>query len=54
MTSTARYTVEDAAALSALWSTDPLETKALAGRLLLDGEALPVEPSGTPSTTTSE
>ena len=50
----AGYTVEDAAALSALWNTDPLETKARAGQLLLEGEALPVEPSGTPSTTTTD
>ncbi|WP_250447552.1 hypothetical protein [Actinotalea sp. C106] len=49
----AGYTVEDVQALSDLWNTDPVETKTLAGQVLLDGETLPVEPSGTPTATTS-
>ncbi|WP_454048744.1 hypothetical protein [Cellulomonas sp. Marseille-Q8402] len=44
----AGYTGEDVEELSALWSTEFLETKARAGQLLLDGEQLPIEPSGTP------
>lgn len=44
----AGYTVEDTAALSQLWDTDETETKARAGQLLLDGEALPVPPSNAP------
>ena len=49
----AGYTVEDVAALSALWNTDTLETKTLAGQALLAGETLPVEPSGTPTAAAS-
>ncbi|MEP7764241.1 hypothetical protein [Sanguibacter sp. 25GB23B1] len=45
----AGYTGEDAEALSALWETDFLETKTLAGQMILDGEALPVAPTGTPA-----
>jgi hypothetical protein len=44
----AGYSGEDVDELSALWSTDFLETKARAGQLLLDGQPLPIEPSGTP------
>jgi hypothetical protein len=44
----AGYSGEDVEELSALWSTDFLETKARAGQLLLDGRPLPIEPSGTP------
>ncbi|UZN01978.1 hypothetical protein [Cellulomonas sp. S1-8] len=43
----AGYTFEDVQELSALWSTDDFETKARAGQVLLDGQTLPVEPSGT-------
>ncbi|WP_421735423.1 hypothetical protein [Cellulomonas sp.] len=39
----AGYTVEDVETLSALWHTDPFETKARAGRLILDGEQLPLD-----------
>lgn len=49
----AGYTVEDVAALSALWNTDTMETKTMAGQALLDGETLPVEPSGTATAATS-
>lgn len=44
----AGYTPEDVDALSALWQTDTIETKARAGQLLLDGQPVPVAPSGTP------
>jgi hypothetical protein len=40
----AGYTVEDLDALADLWSSDPSETKARAGQLLLDGQTLPVSP----------
>lgn len=50
----AGYTSEDAEALNALWDTDTMETKAHAGRLLLDGEPVPVEPSGTPTAATGD
>ncbi len=40
------YTYEDAEALAELWSVNDLEAKALAGQALLDGEALPIPPSG--------
>lgn len=43
----AGYTVEDAEALAALWQLDLWDTKARAGQALLDGEPLPVAPSGT-------
>ncbi|MGY4642901.1 hypothetical protein [Cellulomonas sp. URHB0016] len=42
----AGYTPQDVAALGALWSTDDTETKSRAGQLLLDGQPLPVAPSG--------
>lgn len=46
----AGYTVDDVAELSALWSTDTLETKARAGQLLLDGQTLPIDgPGATPA-----
>lgn len=38
----AGYTPEDVDALSALWALDVTETKAKAGQMLLDGEALPL------------
>jgi len=43
----AGYTYEDVEKLSALWSTDDAETKARAGQALVDGQTLPVAPSGT-------
>lgn len=43
----AGYTFDDALELAALWGTDTAETKARAGQALLDGQTLPVEPSGT-------
>ncbi len=43
----AGYTPADADALSELWGTDWTETKARAGQMLLDGEEVPVAPSGT-------
>lgn len=45
----AGYTGEDVAELADLWSTDTVETKARAGRLLVDGQTVPVAPSGTPA-----
>lgn len=39
----AGYTVEDMDALSALWDLGYIETKARAGQLLLDGQALPLD-----------
>lgn len=45
----AGYTVEDREALEALWNTDPIETKARAGQLLLDDQPVPVAPSGASS-----
>ena len=39
----AGYTVEDVEELSALWHLDMFETKARAGRLILDGEPLPLD-----------
>ena len=58
----AGYTVEDVEALGALWSTEPIETKARAGQMLLDGTPPPVvahpAPAGTdddaPALTTPE
>lgn len=49
----AGYTVEDVEALQAVWGTEPTETKARAGQLLLDGQTPPVAPSGTPASATS-
>lgn len=45
----AGYTGEDVAELADLWSTDTVETKARAGQLLIDGQTVPVAPSGTPA-----
>lgn len=42
----AGYTAEDVAALGDLWQTDPVAAKARAGQLVLDGQAVPVPPSG--------
>ncbi|MBB2923326.1 hypothetical protein [Cellulomonas cellasea] len=44
----AGHTVEDVEALSALWDLDVTETKAKAGQMLLDGQALPLEGPRTP------
>lgn len=44
----AGYTNEDGVTLAALWNVDVFEAKAAAGRLLRDGQALPIAPSGTP------
>lgn len=49
----AGYTVDDVTTLNALWNSDSIETKAHAGQLLLDGQTLPVPPSGTPTTSTA-
>ena len=46
----AGYTFEDVQQLGTLWSTDVAETKARAGQALLDGQTLPVPPSGTAAT----
>ncbi|MGW6129849.1 hypothetical protein ACWFNE_07465 [Cellulomonas sp. NPDC055163] len=40
----AGYTPEDVEALNALWRSESLETKARAGRMILDGEPVPVAP----------
>ncbi|GCE77625.1 hypothetical protein [Cellulomonas biazotea] len=40
----AGYTAEDVDALNALWDSDHMETKARAGRMLLDGTPLPFGP----------
>jgi hypothetical protein len=45
----AGYTVDDMAALSALWHVDAIETKARAGQMLLDGQTPPVAPGSTPA-----
>ncbi len=50
----AGYTVEDAAALNELWSSDWMETKARAGQLLIDGQEVPIPPSGVPGGETTE
>lgn len=44
----AGYEVEDMEALSDLWQTDYIETKARAGQMLLDGLVPPVLPGSTP------
>ncbi len=44
----AGYTIEDVDALSALWNTGCVTTKAQAGQLLLDGKPVPVVPGSTP------
>ncbi|MGW6129846.1 hypothetical protein ACWFNE_07450 [Cellulomonas sp. NPDC055163] len=43
----AGYTVEDLAALNDLWSSESIETKARAGQMILDGQAVPVAPGST-------
>lgn len=45
----AGYTGEDLSELADLWSTDVVETKVRAGQLLIDGQTVPVAPSGTPA-----
>ncbi|GAB4086314.1 hypothetical protein GCM10028784_29440 [Myceligenerans cantabricum] len=40
----AGFTAEDQVALEELWGTDPVETKAKAGQMMLDGRKLPFEP----------
>ncbi|MGY4642904.1 hypothetical protein [Cellulomonas sp. URHB0016] len=47
----ASCTVEDMQALSALWGTEPTETKARAGQLLLDGRPLPAHAPASPPAT---
>jgi hypothetical protein len=42
----AEYSAEDLEALRALWNVDALEAKARAGQMILDGETVPVAPSG--------
>lgn len=42
----AGYTAEDVDALAALWQTGVVETKARAGQLLIDGQPVPLPPSG--------
>lgn len=42
----AGYNQESLAKLNALWKTDSLETKARAGRMILDGKTPPVAPDG--------
>lgn len=44
----AGYTQEDGEKLAALWDVDVFEAKATAGKLLRDGQTLPVPPSSTP------
>ena len=46
----AGYTQAQYDTLSALWNSDATETKAHAGQLILDGQTVPVAPSGTPTT----
>jgi len=44
----AGYTAEDGATLAALWHVDVGEAKSSAGKILREGQALPIPPSGTP------
>ena len=44
----AGYTFEDLGVLTDLWQMEPIEAKAIAGQMILDGEALPIEPGSTP------
>ncbi|GEA87350.1 hypothetical protein [Cellulomonas cellasea] len=44
----AGYTGEDGVALAALWDVEVGEAKATAGKMLRDGQPLPIGPSGTP------
>ena len=43
----AGYTVADLDALSVLWQTDAIQTKATAGQMILDGQTVPVAPGST-------
>ena len=45
------YTNDDVAALSDLWNTDLIQTKATIGRMLLDGEPVPMAPGSAPQGT---
>ena len=45
----AGYTAEDGEKLAALWHVDVYEAKTTAGQMLVDGQTLPVPPSGTPT-----
>lgn len=45
----AGYTQEDGETLAALWDVDVSEAKAMAGRMVRDGQTLPIGPSGTPA-----
>jgi hypothetical protein len=46
----AGYTYDDAVAIAKAWNeSDPYQVKAEAGKRLLDGKSLPVDPSGTPA-----
>ncbi|GEL98545.1 hypothetical protein [Cellulomonas terrae] len=42
----AGYSTEDVEALGALWNLEATETKARAGQLILDGQPVPVAPTG--------
>lgn len=44
----AGYTGEDGTALAALWNVEVIEAKTAAGQMIRDGQALPIDPSGTP------
>ncbi len=45
----AGYSYDDAIALADLWQLDVSQTKVKAGHLVIDGQALPIPPSGTPT-----
>ncbi len=45
------YTNDDVAALSELWNTDLIQTKATLGQMLLDGEPVPMAPGTAPEGT---
>ncbi|GEN81252.1 hypothetical protein [Actinotalea fermentans] len=45
------YTNDDVAALSELWNTDLIQTKATIGQMLLDGEPVPMVPGSAPQGT---
>ena len=45
----AGYTYDDVLALDQLWNTDDTQTKARAGQMILDGQTLPLAPSGAPA-----
>ena len=44
------YNEVDVATLNALWNSDDTETKVRAGQMILDGQPMPIPPSGTPRT----